>query len=86
MPTATITSKGQVTIPKEIRERLHLREGDQLLFTVDEAGDVRLRARNRSLLDRIGFAKHLSRRTTPVTVEEMNEAIREMGARKGRPR
>jgi AbrB family looped-hinge helix DNA binding protein len=86
MPTATLTSKGQITIPKEIRDRLRLKTGDRVLFTLDDSGNVRLRAQNRSLLDRIGFMKHLVKRAAPVSVEEMNEAIREAGARKGRVR
>ncbi len=36
MPTAKITYKGQVTIPKEIRESLSIHEGDSVLFTVEE--------------------------------------------------
>lgn len=75
MPVATLTSKGQVTIPKEIREKLRLKTGDRVLFWVDAEGGVRMRAQNVSLLDRIGFMKHHVKRTTPVTVEEMNEAI-----------
>jgi AbrB family looped-hinge helix DNA binding protein len=80
MPEAKITSKGQVTIPKEIREKLRLKTGDRVLFWVDAEGGVHLRAQNRSLLDMIGFAKHFSKRTTPVTVEEMDEAIAEAAA------
>ncbi len=75
MPEAKITSKGQVTIPKEIREKLRLKTGDRVHFWVDDHGEVHLRALNRSLLDMIGFMKHLVKRTTPVTVEEMDEAI-----------
>lgn len=75
MPEAKITSKGQVTIPKEIREKLRLKTGDRVLFWVDDEGGVHLSAHNRSILDHIGFMKGKSRRTTPVTVEEMNEAI-----------
>ncbi len=75
MATATLTSKGQVTIPKEIREKLRLKTGDRIHFWVDADGGVHLRAQNRSLLDMVGFMKHLVKRTTPVTVEEMDEAI-----------
>ncbi len=32
MPKARVTSKGQVTIPREVREQLHIRTGDELLF------------------------------------------------------
>ncbi|MFN7898590.1 MAG: AbrB/MazE/SpoVT family DNA-binding domain-containing protein [Synechococcaceae cyanobacterium] len=39
---ATITAKGQVTIPKTIREALALRQGDQLRWDLDEGG-VRVR-------------------------------------------
>jgi antitoxin PrlF len=45
---ATITSKGQITVPREIRRRLGVRSGDKLLFESDSKG-VRVRAiRNRS--------------------------------------
>jgi AbrB family looped-hinge helix DNA binding protein len=40
---ATVTSKGQVTIPKEIRERLDLDEGTEVEFVLDEEGNVTVR-------------------------------------------
>ena len=40
MPISTITAKGQVTIPKAIRERLGLSEGDTLEFSIDDAGRI----------------------------------------------
>ena len=42
MPISTVTSKGQVTIPKNVRERLHLRTGDKLDFRVEEDGTIRV--------------------------------------------
>jgi len=42
MATSTITSKGQVTIPKKIRARLHLKTGDMLDFRIEEDGSVRV--------------------------------------------
>ena len=40
MPTATVTTKGQVTIPKEVREHLGVETGDRLSFVVQEDGTV----------------------------------------------
>jgi antitoxin PrlF len=41
--TSTITSKGQVTIPVEIRRRLRLKRGDKVAFVITETGSVELR-------------------------------------------
>jgi len=82
MPTSTLTSKGQVTIPKPIRERFSLETGDRLEFTVDEAGHIVVRPRS----DQSGVCGILSdlapRR--PVTVAEMKRAIRRRAAQQGR--
>lgn len=40
--TTTLTSKGQVTIPKELREKLDLKKGDKLVL-VEENGNIILR-------------------------------------------
>lgn len=40
--TATLTSKGQITIPKEIREKLGLKKGDKLVL-IEKDGNVILR-------------------------------------------
>lgn len=42
----TLTSKGQITIPAELRARLNLREGDKLEFYMDRSGNVLVRPRN----------------------------------------
>lgn len=44
MPKTKMTAKGQVTIPKEVRQRLGLRPGDELEF-VEEDGRFTLRKR-----------------------------------------
>ena len=60
---ATVTSKGQVTIPKEIRERLALERGEKVSFELTEDGDVVLRKiadpldELRDLREEIGFSE-----------------------------
>lgn len=49
---ATITSKGQVTIPKRIREQLQLEAGDQLEFVVTQDGELTVRPK-RDAMERL---------------------------------
>ena len=73
MATGTVTSKGQITIPKEIREHLRLRTGHRIEFFVDSSGQVVLKTRDRDFRTLAGILR--SRRRRPVSVKEMNEAI-----------
>lgn len=73
MATATITSKGQVTIPKEVREALGLSTGDRLEFRLLEAGDVRLSVRRRLLSELAGMLHRKGEQR--LSVAEMEEAI-----------
>lgn len=77
MSQATITSKGQTTIPREIRERFNLRPGDKILFFVNEAGRIEIQP----MLD-ITAVKGVLKRAgaKPVTLEQMAEAPKQ-GAR-----
>jgi AbrB family looped-hinge helix DNA binding protein len=69
MADATLTAKGQTTIPKEIRERLGLEAGDKLTFTTLSDGTVVMRAKTRRLLD---LAGSLTRADQPaVGVDKM---------------
>lgn len=47
MARATLTSKGQLTVPKDVRERLGLKVGDRVTFEVVEGDSVRLRVERR---------------------------------------
>lgn len=80
MPSSTVTSKGQVTLPKEIREHLHVKAGDRLDFVVDDAGQVTVQPARSRLADLWGMLHDPERR--PVSVEDMDAAIeREHGRR-----
>jgi len=57
MPEATVTSKGQVTIPADIRRKQGLHAGVRLSFTPMPDGTVLLRAKTRSILDIQGILK-----------------------------
>lgn len=77
MPTARMTSKGQITIPKEVRDKLHLQAGDAISFILDdETGSLQLYPKNKSVMDICGCLSKY-RKGKPVTVEEMNESIAE---------
>lgn len=66
MPDATLTAKGQTTIPKEIREQLGLEAGDKLTFTTLSDGTVVMRAKTRSLLDLAGSLSRPGQPTVDV--------------------
>jgi AbrB family looped-hinge helix DNA binding protein len=74
MPTSTLTSKGQITLPKAIREHLRVETGDAIDFIVGSDGEVRVRAGDVDVSELKGLLRHPGRR--PVTVEEMDAAIR----------
>lgn len=71
MSEATVTSKGQVTIPADIRQALGLAMGDLVVFTLLEDGTTVMRAKKRSLLDLKGMLKpDRSKRT--VNIQDMS--------------
>lgn len=78
MPTATVTSKGQITIPKVVRDELGLREGDRVAFRVLEDGSVIVEPETIDLLDLKGALKP---KRKGITLTDMDDAIR---SQKGR--
>jgi AbrB family looped-hinge helix DNA binding protein len=80
MPTATVTSKGQVTIPKAVREILRVDTGDQVDFVLTERGDVIVRGVSLDVRELRGLLKRPGRRA--VSVDGMNAAILHRHARK----
>lgn len=82
MPKSTLTSKGQVTIPKSIRDRLSLKVGDHLIFRLDRQGVIRVQRESAAEIENLkGILGHLRRRK-PVSVEEMRESVKRRAARK----
>lgn len=69
---ATLTSKGQVTIPKAVRDALHLRTGDRLDFIVEADGTVRVLPITGSVKRLKGM---LPKPARALTLEEMDDAI-----------
>lgn len=66
----TMTVKGQVTVPREIRDRLGLKSGDKMAFTMLSDGTVVMRPKTRRLADLAGT---LTRPGQPaVSIEEMS--------------
>lgn len=83
MPTRSkLTSKGQVTIPRSIRKRLDLRQGDSLEFTIGEDGRLVVRP-TAPKSEAFGSLSDFAR-DEPVSVEEMNRAIRARAGGAGR--
>jgi AbrB family looped-hinge helix DNA binding protein len=72
MTKAKITSKGQITIPKEIRELLGVHPGDQVVFRSTDAG-ILVEANTVDLMTLRGVLKP---KRTGVTVGDMKEAVR----------
>jgi AbrB family looped-hinge helix DNA binding protein len=72
---STITSKGQVTIPAEVRQSLGLKKGDKIAFVIDEGGDVHLKPpRHPSIMSLRGAAGTLPR---PMSWQEVKETVEE---------
>ncbi len=72
MASATVTSKGQVTIPVEVRTKLGLRPGSRLAFVPTDTGGFEIHLEAASIKDLKGA---VPRRPHPVSVDEMNKAV-----------
>lgn len=74
MAESTITSKGQITIPKVVRERLNLEPGDKVYFDVQDDGSVSMLTRKHPVESLFGLLKDKARLKRPITIAEMNPA------------
>jgi len=73
MPFSTLTSKGQITIPQEIRKDLGLRQGQRLDFRVDPKGRLILEPLTQDVRKLKGIVR--SPRKRPPSLGEIAEAI-----------
>jgi antitoxin PrlF len=78
---ATVTSKGQITLPKSVRERLGVRAGDRVRFREIADGTVVVEAETGDLMELFGALVPAHGRS--VTLDDMDDAIRRAAARSG---
>jgi len=71
MSEATVTSKGQITIPADVRQALSLNAGERVVFTQLDDGTIIMRAKTRSIHELKGMLKP-SRGSRKVSIEDMS--------------
>ena len=79
MNAVTISSKGRITIPSDVRRKVGLRRGDRLRFVVMEDGSIVLRPATRDIRSIKGM---VPRPDSPVSLEPMELAIRQQHSKK----
>ncbi len=79
MATATVTSKGQITIPKRVRDGLGIETGDRVEFVEQERGVYKVVAATKDVRHLKGIVTKPPR---PVSVEQMKRAVRRAGGRR----
>jgi len=77
MATATLTSKGQITIPVAVREKLGVAAGDRLEFVELSPGEFALKAATEDVRALKGMIRRPGK---PVPVDAMNAAIKRRGS------
>lgn len=82
MPTATVTSKGQITIPLEVRKSLKLKAGDRIDFYETEPGKFAFQPKTGSIMDMQGILQKMG--YAPLgyapTVEQMDQDVLDLAA------
>jgi len=69
---ATLTSKGQITLPKALRDEMHLKAGDKLVFEDNGEGSFTITPRLHDVRSLKGMVQYSG---APISVEEMNQAL-----------
>ncbi|OYU17024.1 MAG: AbrB family transcriptional regulator [Rhodobacteraceae bacterium PARR1] len=72
MQESTVTSKGQTTLPKDVRAALHLHPGDRVRYMILDGGEVRL-VRSRPVAELQGLLQDKAKPV--VSLDDMDAAI-----------
>ena len=76
MVTATLGSRGQIIIPKSVRDALQLHEGSKVDFILTEDGEALLKGATREVKVDEVFGKLSKSRRKPVSVRQMKSGVR----------
>ncbi len=74
MSLSTLTAKGQITIPKDVRNALQLHAGDKVEFVENDRHEIVLKPVTKRAADVSGLLSRYKKKV-PVSIEEMNRAI-----------
>ena len=77
MSTATVTSKGQITIPIDIRVSLGIEAGDRINFMMDESGRVVFLPATNNVTSLKGI---ITKPGTPVSIKDMKATVKAKGS------
>jgi antitoxin PrlF len=80
MPISVLTSKGQMTIPKEVRKALNLRPSEKVIIVV-EGNQAIIQPLRGNLLD-IGGSVKMTEREKPINFKKVREEVKKRVARK----
>jgi len=83
MITGTISSKGQVTVPKKIREFLKVGTHDKIIFIPLEDGRVLMTTKQNPAEALFGMLKHRKLKKS-ISVEDMKKVVREKRIKRGK--
>lgn len=73
MSSAKVTTQGQITLPKAVREALGVSAGDRVAFRIRDDGTVLVEAET---VDLLGLCGSITSEVRGVTVDDMDDAIR----------
>ena len=82
METGILSSKGQITIPKKIREFLQIQKSEKIVFIPLEDGSVLMKTEHKPAASLFGLLSH-RKRETPATIDQMEAAIQEKRGQRG---